>query len=208
MARTRLRPSPGRVRPGSGRRDRAAPRSAADRAAAMPDAGVRDLDANGIAVARPADRHPPPDGVYLMALSTRLASTWRSRSRSPRDVSPARRPWRRRSVCLRRRPRRRLTTSRDQRPASRSRSSARRMVPVSASEMSISVSSIARIARIPRGRSTAPRAVPAAGSARSGERPLGQAAQPRHRRAQIVRDVVERAAHAVDQRADPIEHRG
>ena len=79
------------------------------------------------------------------------------------------------------------------------------MVPVSASEMSISVLSIAMHAvgflqavgerfsecrRVGRGECT-----------------LGRGPKPRHRRPEVVADVVEGAAHAGDDGVDAIEHR-
>ena len=42
---------------------------------------------------------------------------------------------------------------------------------------------------------------------RSGQRHFRRPAEARQRRAQIVRDVVERAAHAGDQTLDPVQHR-
>ena len=72
------------------------------------------------------------------------------------------------------------------------------IVPVSASEMSISVFSIATT-RSDSSRQSASASRSIAGIVRR-QRRLGDAAQPRHRRAQIVRDVVERAAHAGERR--------
>ena len=79
------------------------------------------------------------------------------------------------------------------------------IVPVSASEMSIRASSIAMTrSDSSRQSASASRSVSASAPTRSAD--SADAAQPRHRRAQVVGDVVEGAAHAGDQRLDAIEH--
>ncbi len=77
-----------------------------------------------------------------------------------------------------------------------------RIVPVSASEMSISVLSIAST-RSDSSRQSASASRSAAASPRDWSAVSAMPAQARHRRAQVVRDVVERAAHAGDERLDP-----
>ena len=137
----------------------------------------------------------PPAGVYLTALSIRLAATCSSRVRSAGDDDVGRRVGARAPRLSP--PRRRGTDrprARRRRPA-RTGSRCSCIAPLSASEMSISVLSITstrsdsstQSASASRYRSTS-------GGAR--ERHLRRAAQARQRRAQVVRHVVERAAHA------------
>ena len=104
------------------------------------------------------------------------------------------------------RPRRdRARSPRSPTAATRARSpAAARIVPVSASEMSMSAVSVAP------SRSASSSAAPAPSGdpprVVGGQRRLGHVAEARQRRAQIVRDVVERAAHAVDRAPDCVQH--
>ena len=140
MARTRLRPRP---RPALG----AALIAAVE---AVPDPGqvlgrdaravVRALEDDAVPFARGrAATRGRPGGVYLTALSTRLARAWRRRARSPATLQ-ARRGLHRRGPrpCPRPRPRRARPSRAAGPPTSRG-SRRRAMVPVSASEMSMSV---------------------------------------------------------------------
>ena len=110
--------------------------------------------------------------------------------------------------CGRRAPRRRPRTARRVCRIRSCRSVGSRrsaIVPVSASEMSISVLSIA-IDAIGFLEAVGERFAQRRGIV-GAQRCFGDAAQPRHRRAQVVGDVVERAAHAGEHRVDAIEHR-